>query len=292
MTYRCLGFEFVSTRHHHTYDTIDPLKVDLNGKYVLITGASRGIGRAIAISYAKAGVSGMALLARSDLSSLESEVHAAAKNAGREKRPHVLTLAVDVTIASDVSMAVEKVTEAFGQLDILINNAGYLETFVPVAESDPEDWWRSFEINVKGVYLVTRALLPLVLKSQDKTIIVISSIGAHLAVPGASSYQTTKSAVLRLNNFLTVEYGHQGLIAWGCHPGGVMTELAKKMPGAIHVNLVDDPELAGDTLVYLTRTPQEWLADRYVDLTWDMGEFFQKQDAIVRDDLLKVKLRV
>lgn len=295
-----IGFGFVPTNHQHSYDLINPSKADLSGKYVLVTGASRGIGRAIALSYAKAGVSGIAILARTDLSSFVPELlEAAAKAAttatrsnNRTQTPIVLCLIADITDISAVKAAADTVAETFGQVDILINNAGYLETFSPVIDSDPDEWWRSFEVNVKGVYLMAKMFLPLVLASQDKTIIAISSIGAHLTAPGASGYQTTKLAVLRLNSFLMAEYGDQGLIAYGCHPGGVMTDLARKMPDVYHQYLADDPELAGDTLVYLTRTRRDWLADRYVDVTWDMGELFQKKDIIVRDDLLKVRLRV
>ena len=253
-------FQFVPTIHHDTYPAIDPLKANLSGKYVLITGASKGIGRATALSFAKAGASGIAILARSDLSTLVAELHEAAEQAGRP-RPHVLSITADQTDEAQVGVAAAMVSAQFGRLDILINNAGYLETWRPVAESSVQDWWKSFEVNVKGVYLMDRAFIPLLLHSGDKTIIVVSSFGAHAVEPTASGYQTAKQAVIRFNNFLVAEYGGQGLLAYSAHPGGVVTDLAKGMPEDMYKWLLDTPQLAGDTFVFLTQEKRDWSVD-------------------------------
>ncbi|KAK4934356.1 hypothetical protein LTR10_024354 [Elasticomyces elasticus] len=281
---------FVPTIHHDTYDRINPSKTDLSGRNVLITGASRGLGKAMAVSYAKAGVSGIALLARSDLSAVESEIHEVAQKAGHSS-PKILRVKADATDRASVEKAAEEIASAFDSIDILVNNAGYLETFKPWADTDPDEWWKVFEVNVKGVYLTTRSFLPLVLKSKEKTLVMVSSIGGVATRAGASGYQTTKTVVLRLNDFLMAEYGQQGLLAYGIHPGGVMTELAKVMPKELHGNLQDTPELAGDTLVFLTAERREWLADRYISVNWDVDELVSKKDEIVKNDLLKVRLR-
>lgn len=249
--------QFVPTLHHDTYARIDPTQTDLSGRNVLITGASRGLGKAMAVSYAKAGVSGIAILARSDLSSVEGELVEAAKKAGHSP-PKIVRLTADATDRAAVEKAAQQVATSFDSIDILINNAGYLETFKPMADTDPDEWWKVFEVNVKGVYLTTRSFLPLVLKSNEKTVVMVSSIGGVATRAGASAYQTTKTAVLRLNDFLMAEYGEQGLLAFGIHPGGVMTELAKTMPKELHGNLNDTAELAGDTIVFLTKERREW----------------------------------
>jgi NAD(P)-dependent dehydrogenase (short-subunit alcohol dehydrogenase family) len=121
--------------------------------------------------------------------------------------------------------------------------------------------------------------VPLVLKSELKTIVNISSVGAHLSAHGMSAYQSSKTAVLRLNDFLTVEYGEQGLITFGIQPGvsfakptihlvslakeltcvqSVLTELASNIAKELHSRLIDKPELAGDSLVWLTKERREW----------------------------------
>jgi NAD(P)-dependent dehydrogenase (short-subunit alcohol dehydrogenase family) len=182
---------------------------------VAITGASKGIGRATALSFAKAGAGGIVLLARSrsDLSRLEDELVREAEP------PQVLSLAVDVTDRAAVERAAATVKSRFGKVDVLINNAGYLEDWAPIADSDPEDWWKTWEVNVKGVYLVTKFFVPLLLQGALKTVVAVSSIGALVTTPGISAYQTTKAAVLRLNDCLMAEYGDKGLIAFGIHPG-------------------------------------------------------------------------
>ena len=181
------GFDFTTTIHNDTYDFIKPEQFDLDGKAVFITGASKGIGRAAALSFARAGASYIGLGARSDMSDVEKEIQEAAKGAGR-KVPKTVALKVDVSNEESVNNAAQELEKAVGRLDVLLNNAGYLEPFVPIAESKVEQWWTCYEVNVKGVYLVTRAFLPLLLKGGMKTIQITSSIGAHFVVPGASSY--------------------------------------------------------------------------------------------------------
>jgi NAD(P)-dependent dehydrogenase (short-subunit alcohol dehydrogenase family) len=285
------GLDFTKTIHHDTYAAIDPTKANLTGKSVFITGASKGVGKATAISYARSGASKIAVAARSSLSSVKEDVIAAAQNAGKPE-PEVLCLELDVSDVKSVDNAARTVGEKWGSLDILVNNAGYLESWKPIAETDPEAWWMSWEINVKGVYLVTRALLPLLLKGELKTIVNLSSIGAHRDRPGASGYQTSKFAVLRFSEFIISEYGEQGILAFSLHPGGILTELASNMPSHMHAMLDDTVELAGDTINWLTNERREWLNGRYISCNWDVDELVEKKESIVKGDLLKVRMAV
>lgn len=169
-----------------------------------------------------------------------------------------------------------------------------------MADQDPMEWCRTIDINLKGPYLVTRAFLPLLLSSPApsnggealKTILNVSSIGAHKLMPGASAYQTTKLALLRFSEFVNAEYAEKGVLCYSIHPGGVMTELAKAMPKSAHGLLVDTPALAADSVVWLTAERREWLAGRYVSVTWDMEELVKKRDEIEAKDLLKVRMLV
>ncbi|KAL1963863.1 hypothetical protein VTN77DRAFT_7795 [Rasamsonia byssochlamydoides] len=279
---------FTSTTHHDTYPAI--AKSDQRGRIVLITGASRGIGRATAVSFAKAGAAGIVIAARSGLDEAEKEILAAAQDAGHQTAPQVLKLKLDVTDEASVKDAVVQVEQTFHRLDILVNNAGYLENWVPVADSDPSEWWKVWEINVKGVYLVTRAFLPLLLQGGHKTIVNVSSVGAHLTRPGASAYRTSKFAVLRFTEFIAAEYADKGVVAFAIHPGGVPTELALTMPEYMHPVLVDKPQLAGDSIAWLTQDRKEWLGGRYISVNWDLPELVAKRDEIVNDDKLKMRI--
>lgn len=219
-------------------------------------------------------------------------MQAAAKKAGR-KEPKIVTIQLDVTSIASVSAAASQVSDAFdGSLDILINNAGYLSTFAPIAETDPEEWWRDWEVNVKGVYLMTRAFIPLLARSASRTIINITSIGALISAPGASAYSPGKLAVLRFSEYINSDHAKEGILAFSVHPGGVKTELALGMPEELHHLLVDKVELAGDTLVWLTSERREWLAGRYVSVTWDVEELEGRKEDILRGDLLKVRMAV
>ncbi|KAE8307917.1 hypothetical protein BDV41DRAFT_553030 [Aspergillus transmontanensis] len=286
------GVYFTPTRHSDTYPAVDPCKCDLSGKYVFITGASKGIGRATALSYAKAGCAGIGIGARTDLSSLVPLLTQAAEEAGKPA-PQVVPVTLDVTDAESASAAAASIASSFPRLDILINNAGYLEKRVKIAESDPSEWQKTWSVNVIGPYLVTRAFLPQMLsKGGDKIVVNLGSIAAHLTSPGASAYQTSKLAVLRFTEFLDVDHGPDGVLTFAVHPGGVPTDMGKRLPEQMHKALTETPELCADTLAFLTEKRREWLAARYISVTWDMEELLQREDEIVREDKLKVRMRI
>ncbi|KAF2828058.1 oxidoreductase-like protein [Ophiobolus disseminans] len=287
------GMNFTAVRHD-TYVYIDPTKFDLRGKNVLITGASKGVGKATAISFAKAGASNIALAARSPLEAITNEVKEAAESSKRAE-PNVIALKLDVTDRANVEAVAKELSESFdGRLDILINNAGYLSAFEGILESDPDDWWRHWEVNVKGVYLVTRSFLPLLFKSSLKIIINLTSIGAVWLSPNSSAYGSTKLAIMRFTEYINQDNGKgkDDIIAIAVHPGGVKTELATNMPEAYHSYLIDTPELAGDTLVWLSAERREWLGGRYVTAAWDMETLSGRKEDIIKGDLLKDRMAV
>ncbi|KAI9652525.1 MAG: hypothetical protein M1831_006716 [Alyxoria varia] len=295
---RSNGSNFVKTSHNDTYPLIDPKKQDLSSAHVLITGASKGVGRATASSYARAGASAIALVARSGLSSVVQEIRDAANSAGRLE-PKILALSpVDISDKDSVQEAVDHIRHEFDHIDILINNAGTLETWKPLAESDPDVWWNTWKINILGTYLVTRAIIPLMRASKSpseggrRTIITVSSAGQHRTLPGASAYQTTKLALARLMEFVNIEESESGIVGYVLHPGGVSTELASAMPEYMLSILSETVEIGADTMVYLTSERREWLAGRYLDVTWDMTEFMQMRKEIEEKDLLKVRMAV
>ena len=141
------GLKFVPTIHHDTYPLISPLQSSLPFDFkVFITGASKGIGRATALAYAKAGASAIGIGARSRLSDLEQEILNVAKDVGRKQVPKVLSVNLDVQDQGSVEKAAKEVERQWGSVDVLVNNAGYLAKFVPIAESDPMEWWKTWDI--------------------------------------------------------------------------------------------------------------------------------------------------
>ncbi|KAI4261503.1 MAG: hypothetical protein L6R42_003298 [Xanthoria sp. 1 TBL-2021] len=288
------GFNFTSTLRSDTYPAIDPNKLDLSGKHVFLSGASKGVGRAAALSFVKAGVAAIAVAARSDLSALEQAMKEAAAATGRKDIPYIKTIFLDISDPQSIERAALETSNAFhGKLDILIDNAGTMEEFKPTLQSEPDQWWNTWTVNVRGTYLLTRALLPLLLRGDaqmEKQIVMLTSVGAFMPAPGGSAYQMSKLALLRYTEYLNLEYGPQGIVAYALHPGAIPTDLGLTMPKFLHAKLIDKPELAADTIVYLASEKREWLRGRYISCTWDMTEFLQKREEIVSGDKLKLKL--
>jgi NAD(P)-dependent dehydrogenase (short-subunit alcohol dehydrogenase family) len=188
----------------------------------------------------------------------------------------------------------------FGGIDIADANAGYLGKWKKIGESDIESWWRSWEVNVKGVYHVARYAIPHLIESARKHaatgstgghLILISSVGAQLLMPGASDYQTAKHAINRLCEFIHLDHGEEGVKCFAVHPGGVPTALARNMPEEIHAYLTDEPELAAGFIVWLCSGQADWASGRYLSANWDVGEILQMKDRILGDDLLVNRLR-
>ncbi|KAM0323753.1 hypothetical protein ACHAQA_008690 [Verticillium albo-atrum] len=217
----------------------------------------------------------------------------AAIKAGR-KPPTILALSLDMSDAVSVSSAAAKIRSEFGRVDIVVNSAGILAGTGNIVDSDPEEWMRNFDINVKGFYLLLRAFIPLQMElGGDKTIINLSSVGAHATTPTLSGYQVSKLATLRLAEFATTEYQDKGLIVYCVHPGSILTDMVLNQWGngpEVAEFFTDTPELAGDSLVYLTSEKRDWLSGRYVDLTWDLPDLVERKDSIIAEDKLKVQL--
>lgn len=245
-----LGDNFTSTYRHDTYSAIDPATNKNKPSWprsVLITGGAKGIGRATAISYAKAGATRIAVSARvfQEASAVCAELIDEAKRVGRPE-PQTLPLQMDVCDRRSIDAAVSAIQKAWGRLDILINNAGYLAPYHPLADGDESDWWYTWEVNVRGVYWVTKALLPLLLQDGpgDKTVVNVGSIGALVLGPGGSAYQVSKMAIMRLTEYLMVDHMDQGLLSYSIHPASVPTDLAKRLPSPLL-----DSEFAGEVFV-------------------------------------------
>ncbi|EXK30501.1 hypothetical protein FOXG_16956 [Fusarium oxysporum f. sp. lycopersici 4287] len=269
---------YVST-HNGTYPFINPSKADLTGKSVFITSSPappRESGR---------------LPQFASIWQIEAAIRDAAKKANWPQ-PLVHSIRLDLTSEESVKAAAETAKEILdGSLDILINNAGCLEEWKPVIESDPSEWW-TWEVTMEGTYLSARYFIALLLKSSAKTIINISSVGAQIVLPGASAYQTSKFVLCRFTEFIDKKYYEQGLVAISIHPGGIKTQLALNIPPAMHSHLNDRLELAADTMVWLSRERRDWLSGRFITVNWDMEELENMKKEILQRNLLKFRMTI
>lgn len=200
----------------------------LNGKNALITGAGRGIGRATAIALAKEGVNlGLIGLNMSNLEKVAAEL--------AQYDVKVSAATADVTNLETVTHAVEHIKSDLGPLDILINNAGTAK-FGGFLDLTPEEWEKIIQINLMGVYNVTRAVLPGMIERKSGDIINISSTAGQKGAPVTSAYSASKFAVLGLTESLMLEVRKHNIRVTALTPSTVVTDLA------IDTNLVSGNE--------------------------------------------------
>jgi 3-oxoacyl-[acyl-carrier protein] reductase len=194
---------------------------DLKNKNALITGAGKGIGKAIALALAKEGVN-VILLART-----QDEIENVAAKA-RSLRVKALAITADVADINSVNAAVEKALAEFKTIDILINNAG-IAVFGKFLELEPADWERIIQVNLMGTYYVTRAVLPGMIERQTGDIINISSTAGLNGNALTSAYSASKFAVLGLTDSLMQEVRKYNIRVTALTPSTVATDMAKEL---------------------------------------------------------------
>jgi NAD(P)-dependent dehydrogenase (short-subunit alcohol dehydrogenase family) len=195
-------------------------RFDLTGRTALVTGASRGIGRAIAVAYAESGAD-VALGGR-DVAALE-ETRAAVEAHGRK----AVVVAADVTDPDAVRRMVDEAIAGLGHLDTVVNNAGGNNFMVPFAQIRPSGWEKVMRLNLDSVVEVCRAVAPHLLERKTGSVINVSSVTGLMGVPLMSHYATAKAAVIALSKSLAVEWAWAGVRCNALVPGWVATELTE-----------------------------------------------------------------
>ena len=287
------------TVHHTLYPSIDPtttLRGSASGKTIFLAGASRGIGQATAVAFAQAGAEAIYITARSEKALGETQ----SKITEANPKTQCVYRVCDITQADQVKAAIDDCVAQFGGIDVVDTNAGYLDKWGKIGNSDIDSWWRTWEVNLKGTYYVVRYTIRHLIESARRHaangstgghLILLSSVGAQGLRPGASDYQTSKHAINRLCEFINVDHGEEGVKCFAIHPGGVLTTLARNMPESLHSHLVDEPELAAGFIVWLCSGKADWAKGRYLSCNWDVDELLQWQEQIIADDLLVNRLR-
>jgi len=194
---------------------------NLKNKNALITGAGKGIGKAVAIALAKEGVN-VILLART-----QADIDEVAKEANTYN-VQSLALTADVADINSVNNAVEKALSQFKSIDILINNAG-IAAFGKFLELEPSHWERIIQVNLMGTYYVTRAILQNMIERQTGDIINISSTAGLNGNALTSAYSASKFAVLGLTDSLMQEVRKHNIRVTALTPSTVATDMAKEL---------------------------------------------------------------
>ncbi len=242
---------------------------NLKNKTVLVTGASKGIGEAIARHCATKGAN--VLLAARNKSVLDMIVTDIRSQGGQ-----ALAVKCDVIHYNEVNRAVAQAVKTYNSLDILVNNAGLIDPIAHLADSDPETWGFVVDVNVKGVYHGLRAAIPEMLKTGRGTIINISSGAATGALDGWSHYCSTKAAALSLTRCADKEYGWQGIRVIGLSPGTVATDMQKIIRDS-GINPVSQ-------LNWDAHIPPEWVARAVEYLCDKTGDKFAGKDFSLKDN--------
>ncbi len=213
----------------------------LRGKVALITGGNSGIGEAIATLFAQEGAAVTITGRRKDR--LERVIGEIGQRGGR-----ALAMAGSVTDETHAREAVAQTVRTFGRLDILVNNAGIGDFGKKIHETDDATWQRMLDVNVTGVFRMTRAAIPEMLKAGGGAIINISSVASLVGLPMLSAYAASKGALDALTRAIAVDYAAQGIRCNVVNPGLIETPMAE--------SLLSDPARTAEVLrQYLIARP-------------------------------------
>lgn len=273
----------------------------LTDQVAIVTGGGRGLGRAYAIALAQAGAS-VAVTARTEteIQAVQQEIE---QHGGR-----ALAIAADVTDRNALAQLVMMVEQQLGPVDLLVNNAGVLRAIGRITELEADDWWREVEINLRGSFLCSQAVLPGMMARHRGRIINVASVAGLHAIDGFSAYCLSKTALIRLTESLAVEHNAYGITAFAIHPGNVRTAMAEYLHDSEVVGQrtpwmqqhwqwrfaekQDTPIERSVTLVLQLATGQaDVLSGRYIDVEDDLAELLRRASEIQSQGLYTLRLR-
>ncbi|KAI9854447.1 MAG: hypothetical protein M1813_001241 [Trichoglossum hirsutum] len=278
------------TWHTTAYASIDPELPQLSakGKFVIVTGGGSGIGPTIVRAFARAGATHIGILGRTKSSLV------ATKRSIETEFPNVAVHVAVADISSEpaVNTAFSTVRSLSGDrpVDIFVNNAAYLPDPVPAKDASVDEWWRGYEINVKGSLILTQAFLRAA-ASEDAVLINVSTAGVHVPVqhlPKLSSYGSSKLAAVKLFEFVQQE--NPGIRVISVHPGVIATEMNdKSRTGGLQMAF-DDVELSASFIVWASSPEAEFLKGKLVWTNWDVDELKAKAEEIKDSSMFTMNL--
>jgi NAD(P)-dependent dehydrogenase (short-subunit alcohol dehydrogenase family) len=243
---------------------------DFNGKVVLVTGASRGVGQATARAFAQAGAI-VGVMARDQAAVSDLAI-----------RIGGIALSGDVACAADMQRAVQTLHDTSGRLDVLINNAGVVGPITDMASTDVDEWGQAIDINLKGVFHGMHAALPVMRAQGGGTILTVGSGAAHSPQEGWSAYCASKAGAWMLTRALDHEARADGIRAISLSPGTVATD----MQAAIRSSGIN-PVSQLDWSVHI---PPEWPAQALLWLAGLEGDEFLGTEVSLRDETIRRRI--
>ena len=279
-------------------DTTDLARgIDLTGQAAIVTGGGRGIGRAIALALSRAGAA-VAVVSRTKEQLAETVVLV------EEEGGQGMAFPADVTDRQAVEQMVSEVEQELGPVDLLVNNAGHATETGPFWEVEPEEWWRCIEINLRGPYLCTRAVVPGMINRRQGRIIITASGAGRGPWSYMSAYAISKCAVIRLTENFAAETRELGVSVFAISPGlvrTVMTEAATESPaderwlGGLFRNLLSEgsdipPEHAAQLVVFLASGRANGLSRCFVTVDDDVEEMVAHAHEIQENSLYTLRL--
>jgi NAD(P)-dependent dehydrogenase (short-subunit alcohol dehydrogenase family) len=216
---------FTKTHHRAPYDAIAPSNPTLSaaGKTIVITGGGGGIGRAISAAFVEAGAAAIMLIGRNESTLKQAQTEATLSD---KNSTWISYTSADITDPAAIEQAFSTTIKLYGRIDVLVNNAGYMDEHKALFESNLDDYWHSFEINVKGPVVTTRAFLKVA--QPGANIINISSSSAVIPlVPTISAYSGSKLAVSKIME--CVHHENPDLRVFNVQPGLINTDMAKRV---------------------------------------------------------------
>ena len=251
---------------------------ELQGQVALVTGGGRGIGANIARELAEAGAN-VAVAARTT-----EQVEATSEEIGG------IAIALDVTDRAAVDEAVATTERELGPIDLLVANAGSgWDEGDGAWTIEPEEWWRTFEVNVFGVYLCCHAVIPGMIERGGGRIVITGSGAAYLPGSSQSAYAASKAAVWRFGEVLADQLRPHGIPVFVFSPGLVQTEMTSSFPDNAPWT---PPELAPRLVRTLASGRADALAGRYLHAEHDdIDDLIARADEIEREDLHAIRLQ-
>lgn len=232
----------------------------LDGKVVVVTGASKGIGKATASAFATVGAK--VVLASRTRETLEQVAHELSVG-GVSNPDSILAVPTDVTDVDAVQRLIERTLDVYQHVDILVNNAG-IGHFGPVVDFAPDDWDTVLNSNLKAIYLCAKYALPSMLAQGGGQIINVLSIAAKVAFEASAAYCAAKAGALALTKVLASEVRQQDVRVTAVLPGSVHTPFWDDVPQHPDFDQMLKPEHVADTIISICQQPSGMVTEEIV----------------------------